>query len=135
MLLGQSGPQADGGASGSHKGEAPKEQSGAEIDLGSPLLGGRAGDAGPPSGASFVSWSSLIDDRKDFDDDRPTRFAAAPGPGPSARALLGNTAAAEAAKSATKLSPAHSSARFTIWFYVAAVPIGVLLAYLLKLIL
>ena len=106
--------------------ESPKDQGDADIDLGSPVFGGRGSDSGPPSGASFVSWTSLINDRKDFDDERPAKPAGSPGP--SARAMLG-------AKSATNLSPGDSSTRFPIWFYIAAVPIGVLLAVLLKLIL
>jgi len=35
-----------------------------ELDLGSPVSAGQPGTAGPPSGASFVSWSTMLDQKK-----------------------------------------------------------------------
>lgn len=122
MLLGQAGPQCNGGPSDARKPEAKMERSDTDIDLGSPTLGSKPANEGPPSGASFVSWTALIGERKNFDDDRPADGNPPPSHGQSARELLG-----------TKSATTPTSGRFPIWFYVAAVPLGIILAVLLKL--
>jgi hypothetical protein len=115
LLLGQSEPSNDTGD--------------ADIDLGSPSLSAKGADAGPPSGASFISWTALINARKDFDDDRSADSApASPGPGPSARSLLDASRPNEA-----QPAPTVGARPSSIWFYVGAVMIGVVLAILVQL--
>lgn len=108
MLLDQAGPH--------DRSEVVSDENDASIDLGSPTRDPGTPE-GPPSGASFVSWTALINERKDFDDEPVT---------PSARAILNHGVA-------PAVTPAASPRRTSPWLYVVALAIGIVLAFLLNL--